>query len=81
MALKERPDLILLDMILPGMSGFGFIREMARHPDLKEIPVVVLTVVNDEEVAEQMVDLGAVAYLRKVCQDQKLLATVAAHVA
>lgn len=80
-AAKEQPDLILLDMLLPGMSGFGFIRELNRNKRLKGIPVVILTVVNDEEVEEAMEDLGAVAYLRKVCQDQELLATVAAHVA
>lgn len=81
MARQEKPDLILLDMILPGMSGFGFIREISRHKRLKKIPIIVLTVVNDDEVAAQMVDLGAAAYLRKVCRDQELLSTVAAHIA
>jgi CheY-like chemotaxis protein len=37
------PNLILLDMLMPGMDGWGFMRERKREPDLTEVPVIVLS--------------------------------------
>ena len=78
---RDCPNLILLDLMLPGMSGFGFIREKNRNKKLKDIPVVILSVINDDEVEGALADLGAVAYVRKVCNHQELLTSVAANVA
>ena len=76
---NEHPDIILLDLILPQMSGYGFLRELKHHLELAEIPVVVLSAVGDEEVVRECVDLGAVGYLRKTCEADELVSMVSEY--
>jgi signal transduction histidine kinase/CheY-like chemotaxis protein len=40
---NPRPAMILLDLVMPGMNGFAFLEEIAKHPDWREIPIVILT--------------------------------------
>jgi len=49
---KEKPDLILLDIMMPGMSGWEVFDKIRANPDLKEIPIVFLTARSDE-IAEK----------------------------
>jgi len=74
-----RPHLILLDLNMPAMSGFGCIRELKRDPELQGIPVVVLTAINDEDVAKEAIDLGADAFLAKTCSPRELISVVSEH--
>lgn len=76
LALKLKPDLILLDLNLPQMSGFGFLREMKNNEKLKGIPVIVFTALGDEEIAREAMDLGAVGFLVKTCDTRELLSMV-----
>src|ERR687883_395668 len=59
----DRPDLILLDLMLPGMDGRQFRREAQRDPALASIPVVVVSGAGD--LAQTAAALGAAAYLEK----------------
>ena len=61
----QKPDLVLLDLILPRMHGFEVLRKLKEKPETKEIPVIVLTNLERMEDVEQAVKLGAVAYLVK----------------
>jgi len=63
--IKERPDLILLDLILPQMSGFEFLGEIKINEEYKKIPVIVLSNLGQEEDIERAKSLGAVDYLVK----------------
>ena len=78
-ARRVKPDLILLDLMLPHMSGFGFMREIKKRPDLAGTPVVALTAISDEEVARETMDLGVVGYLTKSCDPQVLIRMVREH--
>jgi CheY-like chemotaxis protein len=60
-----RPDLILLDLNLPGKSGFEVLREIKADPELKRIPVVVLTASEAEEDIVKSYDLHANCYIAK----------------
>lgn len=60
-----KPDLILLDLNMPSMSGYGVLREIKKDPEICDIPVVVLTGINDKEVAMGAMDLGAISYVVK----------------
>lgn len=74
-AKKERPDIILLDLMLPYMSGLGVLRELKRTPELAGIPVVVFTGMGgDDAVVNEARDLGAVGFLTKNCDWTELIA-------
>ena len=60
-----RPDLILLDLNLPKMNGKEVLGEIKRDPDLKRIPVVVLTTSDNEQDVRGAYDLHVNAYVRK----------------
>jgi len=62
---KAIPDLILLDIILPQMSGFEFLGEIKLDSNLKNIPVVVLSNLGQEEDIQRAKSLGAEDYLIK----------------
>lgn len=60
-----RPDLILLDLNLPKMNGKEVLEEIKKDPDLKRIPVVVLTTSDNEQDVRKAYDLHVNAYVRK----------------
>lgn len=65
MAIRERPDVMLLDLILPRIRGLDVLEKMKNNPELAAIPVIVLTNVESSEAIQQAVALGAQAYLVK----------------
>lgn len=69
--MKLKPTLVLLDIMMPKMSGFEVLRHIKSKPDLKSIPVVVLTNLAGKEDAEKALELGAVLYLVKSQYDPK----------
>ncbi len=64
-ASAKRPSLVLLDLNLPKKDGLEVLREIKSDPDLRRIPVTVLTSSNSEEDVNAAYDLGANSYLRK----------------
>src|SRR5262245_34027420 len=48
-ALREQPDLVLLDVMLPGVSGLDFLREIRKRHAITDLPVVMVTALNDSE--------------------------------
>lgn len=64
-ATAPRPDLILLDLNLPGMDGREVLAEVKADEDLKRIPVVILTTSNDEEDVLRSYNLNANCYVTK----------------
>lgn len=62
---KERPNLILLDLIMPVMDGFDVLYAVKADRDLKAIPVIVLTNLAQDEDAKRAKDLGAADFLVK----------------
>lgn len=78
-ALHWRPHLILLDLGLPKMSGFGLLREIKNNPKLHNIPVVILSGFSDEEVVREGLELGAAGYLNKTCGAREIISTVSEY--
>jgi len=62
---EEKPDLILLDLILPGIDGFEVLSKMKEDPSLASIPVIILSNLGQKEDVEKGLKLGAIDYLIK----------------
>ena len=72
--LAQRPaDLILLDINMPTLSGETMILKLRNHPTWRQIPVIMLTGLEDARHQHLAANLGAVAYLRKPCPPDELL--------
>ncbi len=61
----EKPDLILLDLILPGIDGFEVLERIKNDPDVSEIPVIILSNLGQKSEVERGLNLGAVDFLIK----------------
>ncbi len=65
MALKEKPDLVILDVIMPQMDGFSVLREMRLADSLKKTPIILLTNLGTTEDRKKGEHYGATDYLVK----------------
>jgi signal transduction histidine kinase len=75
-ARRERPDLVLSDVMMPGLDGFGLLRELRRDPRTREIPVVLLSARAGEESRVEGMEAGADDYLVKPFAARELVARV-----
>jgi len=80
-ASAERPDLILMDVIMPRMTGFEACRELKQREDTKAIPVILVTTRGEEENVETGFASGCNDYVTKPINAQELLAKVRDHIA
>lgn len=65
MVKSKKPDLVLLDLILPGMDGFEVLEKLKKDPDVAGIPVIILSNLDQKEDMEKIFKLGAVDFLIK----------------
>jgi DNA-binding response OmpR family regulator len=65
LAKKEKPDLILLDLILPKVHGLEVLERLKKDKETKNIPVIILTNIEGAEEVDKALELGAIAYLVK----------------
>jgi two-component system cell cycle response regulator len=70
------PDLVLLDLFLPGLDGFGALTGLRRDAKTAEVPVIFLSAQGDAETKSQGLSLGAADYLAKPFSAQELMARV-----
>lgn len=62
---KTRPDLILLDLLMPKISGFEFLRQLRKDENSRNIPVIVISAVTDDETIAKIRNMGDVEYVSK----------------
>jgi DNA-binding response OmpR family regulator len=62
---EEKPDLVLLDLILPGIDGFEVLAKAKEDPNIAQIPVIILSNLGQREEVERGLKLGAIDYLIK----------------
>lgn len=73
---EERPDSIILDLMMPEMDGIEFCSKIKEKSSLKEIPVIVLSALSSSVNKEKMISLGAANYLSKPFKSADLMNSV-----
>jgi putative two-component system response regulator len=73
------PELILLDIIMPGMDGFEVLRRLKTRRETSDIPVIILSAITEVEQRVEGLNLGAVDFISKPFQPDELLARVRTH--
>lgn len=76
---EPRPDLILLDVMMPEMDGYAVIQALRQNPETASIPVIFVTAMDADQDEERGLNLGAVDYLTKPIRPSILLARVHTH--
>ncbi|HEX7037943.1 MAG TPA: ATP-binding protein, partial [Pseudomonadales bacterium] len=76
LALAEPPDLIITDIMMPRMSGEAMIQELRRHPQLTDVPVLLLSAKADEELKLRLLQSGAQDFIDKPFDERELAVRV-----
>ena len=79
LAAREKPDLILLDVMMPGMTGYEVCERLKGHPDTAAIPVIFVTALADVEDETRGFAVGAVDYITKPVSPAIVRARVRTH--
>ena len=76
---KIVPDLILLDVMMPGMDGYEVCEKLKRNPETRDIPVIFMTARTDEVDKVKGLSIGAVDYITKPIHTDEVLARIKVH--
>lgn len=76
-AKKELPDLVLMDVVMPGLNGFQATRQLTKTPETAHIPVIMVTTKDQQTDRVWGMRQGAKAYMTKPIDPQLLMATMA----
>ena len=76
---KNPPDLVLLDIMMPGIDGFETYRRLQQNPQTRDIPVIFITALSDLDNKVKAFQLGAVDYITKPFQKEEVVARVKMH--
>ena len=71
-----QPDVILLDIMMPGMDGWQICQKLRNHPQTESIPIVILTGMQSEEINDKARNAGANRVLIKSCDNKELVTLV-----
>lgn len=78
LAKSEKPDLVLMDVVMPGLNGFQATRQLSRDPDTQKIPVIMCTTKDQETDRVWGMRQGAVEYVVKPVVAEELLGKIVA---
>ena len=70
---KKLPDLILLDLLMPRISGYDFLKEIKKDDHTKNIPVIVISAVTDQLNIKKIMNMGADEFIKKPLDIQILI--------
>ena len=80
-AIAERPDLILMDVMMPRMNGFEACREIRKTPATQHVPIIMVTTRSEMESVEEGFQSGCSEYITKPIDRLELLSKVASYLA
>jgi CheY-like chemotaxis protein len=73
------PDLVLADLLMPRLDGFGLCQALKADPRLRKVPVLILTSNRDADVEQRLMQVGALQVLQKPIQPQPLQDAIQRH--
>ncbi|MZH02933.1 MAG: diguanylate cyclase, partial [Nitrospinae bacterium] len=76
---KDKPDLILLDIMMPGMDGYELCKKLKKNPETEDIPIIFVTAMAETEDLVKGFQLGGVDYIIKPFKDLEVLARIKTH--
>jgi class 3 adenylate cyclase len=79
MITQIKPDIILLDVMMPGIDGFETCRRLKENEETREIPVIFMTALSDTKSKVKGFEVGGVDYITKLLQQEEVLARVNTH--
>lgn len=77
---RTKPDLILMDLNMPGMGGIEAVKKVKYHEPLKDIPIIMLTGNSHKQVVKEAITAGAIDFIVKPADREKLLEKVPLHI-
>jgi DNA-binding response OmpR family regulator len=81
LAKQERPDLILLDVMMPTMDGYDVCRQMRADPAFKDVPIIIITAMKDPKLSVKGFRVGATLAMEKTTDSRRFLDTIKAALA
>jgi len=81
MARKEMPDIIICDIMMPEMDGYGVLQALARDPETQQIPFIFLSAKTEHKDIRRGMDLGADDYLTKPFEEEELINAIESRLA
>ena len=76
LAMDQKPDLVILDLMLPAGGGISTLRNIRNSSRVRFIPVIILTGMKDEAVKRQVIELGVSVYMEKPYKDEDLKSAI-----
>jgi CheY-like chemotaxis protein len=70
---KENVDLILLDLLMPKVSGYDFLKELKNNENTRQIPVIIVSAVADPENKKKSIEMGALDFINKPIDIQEFV--------
>jgi CheY-like chemotaxis protein len=80
LAIAKQPDVIVLDVKMPGLDGWETCTRIKSHPVTANIPVILLTSSDDQDLSQHAIAVGAETVLRKPCPAERLIERVQATI-
>jgi CheY-like chemotaxis protein len=77
---KEHPDIILLDIMMPGMDGYKILEELKSKEPTKDIPVIMVSAKSDSLDIDKAMELGASDYIVKPINIKTIIEKIQAHI-
>ena len=73
---KQKPDVVTCDISMPLMDGHEFLQAARQDPETRDIPIIVITAIGQEDEAAKATEMGANAYLTKPFSSSHLIETI-----
>jgi PleD family two-component response regulator len=77
---KKKPDLILLDIMMPGMSGYSVLKKLKTEDKTKNIPVIMVSAKSDEVDIDKSLNSGAIDYIVKPINIKTIITKINKHI-